>query len=59
MEIDYRKELLKTFKDDAYWLVNKHLASHLGLVPTILLSELIYPSSPKISFSCRIHTFKI
>ena len=41
MEIDYRKELLKTFKDDAYWLVNKHLASHLGLVPTILLSELI------------------
>jgi len=39
--IDYRKELLKTFKDDAYWLVNKHLASHLGLVPTILLSELI------------------
>jgi hypothetical protein len=41
MEIDYRKELLKTFKDDAYWLVNKHLASHLGLIPTILLSELI------------------
>ena len=41
MEIDHRKELLKTFKDDAYWLVNKHLASHLGLVPTILLSELI------------------
>ena len=39
--IDYRNELLKTFKDDAYWLVNKHLASHLGLVPTILLSELI------------------
>ena len=39
--IDYRVELLKTFKDDAYWLVNKHLASHLGLVPTILLSELI------------------
>ena len=39
--IDYRIELLKTFKDDAYWLVNKHLASHLGLVPTILLSELI------------------
>ena len=41
MEIDYRKELLKTFKDDAYWLLNKHLASHLGLIPTILLSELI------------------
>ena len=39
--MDYRNELLKTFKDDAYWLVNKHLASHLGLVPTILLSELI------------------
>lgn len=39
--IDHRNELLKTFKDDAYWLVNKHLASHLGLVPTILLSELI------------------
>lgn len=38
---DHRNELLKTFKDDAYWLVNKHLASHLGLVPTILLSELI------------------